>query len=139
MSTALDIVYVRLMQEEGFRARKYRDQKGIETIGYGFNLEVPWSRELCNVILNWWVNDLHKSLSRFYWYAALDEIRRSVIIDVAYNLGIDSLLHFPKMIAAIVAKDWSTAAEELLDSDAARLNKARYLVLAEILKTGVPK
>jgi len=127
------------MQEEGFRARKYRDQLGVETIGYGFNLEVPWARELCDVILNWWVQDLHKSLSRFYWYNGLDEIRRSVIIDVAFNIGVESLLHFPKMISALVAKDWSTASQELLDSDAARLNKVRYTVLAEVLKTGVPK
>jgi len=127
------------MQEEGFRARKYRDQLGVETIGYGFNLEIPWSRELCNVILNWWVQDLNKSLSKFYWYVALDEVRKSVILDVAYNLGVEKLLHFPKMLAAIVAKDWETASKELLDSDAARLNKARYLVLADILKTGVLK
>lgn len=139
MSTALDIALVRLMQEEGFRASPYRDQRGVLTVGYGFNLEVPWDRELCNVILNWHVQKTDKLLRGYYWYVALDDVRKSVIIDVAFNVGLSGLLHFPKMIAALTAKDWSTAAQELLDSDAARLNKVRYLVLSEILKTGVPK
>ena len=139
MSAVVDIATQMLMNDEGFRASSYRDSRGILTIGYGFNLEVPWSRDLCTVILGWHVQDKDRALSAYYWYSPLDDVRKSVVIDVAFNVGLDGLLHFPKMIAALAAKDWNTASAQLLDSDAARLNTVRYARLADILKTGVPK
>lgn len=40
--------------------------------------------------------------------------RLAVLVDMNYNLG--STNKFKKMEAAIIAKDWETAAEELMDS-----------------------
>jgi lysozyme len=135
---AADLIYPRLCVEEGFRATPYKDSRGILTVGYGFNLQIPWSRELCGVILNWHIVNIDKQLSVYYWYGLLDEVRKSVMIDVAYNVGIEGLLHFPKMISALVIKSWDVAADELMDSDAAKTSPKRYAILAKILRTGYP-
>ena len=66
----------------------------------------------------------------------LDDARASVLLDPAFNLGINGLLHFPKMLAALAAGDWKTAHDELLDSDAARELPSRYNALAQILLNG---
>lgn len=134
----LDIATVRLMGDEGWRELPYKDSVGVMTYGYGFNLQQPLPKPLGNVMLNWWVQDLDKKLAGYYWYPPLDDLRKSVMIDVAYNVGLQGLLHFPKMISALSRKDWVEAAKELLDSDAARLNVARYKRLAAVIEKGVP-
>lgn len=125
------------MTEEGFRANIYADTKGNRTIGYGCNLETGWSQELAAAVLGYQAQSVWQQLSTFWWWAALDDVRASVLVDLGFNDGVTSLLHFPKMLAAIGAKDWAAAKAELLDSDAARELPARYSTLAEILLTGI--
>jgi GH24 family phage-related lysozyme (muramidase) len=46
-------------------------------------------------------------------YDALPDPVKMVLLDMAYNLGLGGLFHgYPKMIAAIEAKDWALAAEQ---------------------------
>ena len=124
------------MTEEGFRANIYADTKGNRTIGFGCNLDAGWSKGLAGSVLGYQVQEVWQALTTFWWWAGLDDARASVLVDMAFNEGVSSLLHFPKMLAAIGAKDWVTAKAELLDSDAARELPARYNALAEILLTG---
>lgn len=135
--SATALAVARLMTEEGFRGTAYRDTVGKLTIGYGCNIDAGWSRGLAGAVLSYQAQDVWQQLSTFWWWAALDDVRASVLVDLGFNEGVNSLLHFPKMLAAIGAKDWVTAKAELLDSDAARELPARYATLAEILLTGV--
>lgn len=135
-ATALAIS--RLVTEEGFRAFPYRDTVGKLTIGYGCNIDAGWSQGLAQAVLAYQVGDVWQQLQKYWWWAALDDVRASVIIDLSFNLGMTGLLHFPKLLAAIGAKNWQTAHDELLNSDAARQLPARYNALAKILLTGVP-
>lgn len=143
--SALDLTYVRLDTEEGRRAFAYNDATakrvtcqpgGNLSIAVGVNLETGLDDEEIDWLSKHRLAKVEASLSQYPWYASLDELRQSVVLDVAFNAGVSGLLHFPKMIAALSAQNWQTAANELLDSDAARKLPNRYGPMAQILKGG---
>lgn len=134
---AVDLAVTRLQKEEGFRPSLYLDTTGHQTIGYGFNVQAGMTQTQALALLNAQVLELDDALSRYWWWTSLDAVRASVILDLAFNLGLNGLLHFPNMLSAIGVQDWITAHDELLDSDAARLLPARYGALAETLLNGV--
>lgn len=63
--------------------------------------------------------------ARLPWYQNLEHRRQEALIDMAYQLVINGLLAFKKALAAMAAKDWNTAADELLDSKWARHDSPR--------------
>lgn len=134
--TARDLAAARLELEEGFRAQVYRDSVGKMTIGYGFNIEAGISQRAARALLMAQVTERAEVLAPYWWAQGLDDVRMSVLIDVSFNVGIGGLLHFPKMLAAVGTKNWQTAHDELLDSDAARMLPKRYGRLAQILLSG---
>jgi lysozyme len=135
--TAIDLVVSRLKSEEGFRALPYRDSVGKLTQGYGCNLDAGWSPQLAAAVLNLQVTEVAQQLASYWWWHSLDDVRASVVIDIAFNAGVHGLLGYVKMLAACGAKDWVAAEAELLDSDAARLLPGRYKALGQVLLTGV--
>lgn len=134
--TALDLAISRLQVNEGFRPVVYRDIKGIETIGYGFNISSGIKQPAALALLTAQAQDLEKQLEGLSWPMQLDEVRFSVMIELAFNLGFSGLLGFGNMIAALKAQNWQAAHDELLDSEAGRLLPTRYGQLANLLLNG---
>jgi lysozyme len=134
--SALDLAVTRLKVDEGFRAAAYRDTVGKLTIGYGFCVDAGISQFAAAALLVAQAQERAQALAGFWWAQGLDEARMSVVIEIAFNDGLAGLLHFPKMLAGIGAKNWQAAHDECLDSDAARALPARYKTLAQILLTG---
>ena len=134
--SVVDLAVSRLRVAEGFRSHVYRDTVGKQTIGYGFNVDAGISEYAAEALLVAQTEERETELKEYWWAVGLDDVRMSVIVEIAFNSGISSLLHFPKMLAAVGAKDWETAKAELLDSDAARQLPGRYANLAEIMLTG---
>jgi lysozyme len=66
----------------------------------------------------------------------LDAVRQLVLVDMAFNLGVPRLCKFKKMWAAIEAKDFPTAAKEMLDSRWANQVKSRSTKLAHAMHHG---
>jgi len=110
--TAIEIVLPRLKMEEGFRATLYVDTEGHKTIGYGLNLDAGLSQRVAAAALQAQLEELQEALAKYPWYAPLDPVRQSVLLDVAFNSGLTGLLHFPHMLAAIARQDWAAAATE---------------------------
>ena len=133
---AADLTVQRLMVEEGFRATAYRDTAGHLTIGYGTNIDAGWSKGLAACVLRYQVNDVVTQLQTFWWWPALDDVRASVIIDLAFNNGLHGLLNYPRMLGFIGSHSWADASAELLNSDAARALPNRYNPLAALLLSG---
>jgi len=133
-----DSLIPRLQASEGFRTTLYTDTTGHETIGYGWNVQAGITRYQAGALLNAQVSEIILLIQQYWWFAKLDEVRAGVIVEVAFNQGISSLLHYVKMLAAVGAQDWATASAELLDSDAARLLPDRYGKLSHVLATGLP-
>lgn len=134
--SAVDLAVTRLKPNEGFRANKYLDPVGKESIGYGFNVDAGITQFAAAALLFAQATECWQSLSAYWWWSALDDVRASVLVELAFNNGISGLLHFPKMLAAIGAKDWQTASAELLNSDAARQLPTRYQALSVLLLNG---
>jgi len=127
----------RIRQVEGFRSALYPDQGGW-AIGYGRNLtRDPLDREEAEFLLECGLRKRIAAIGRrFGPFEQLDPVRREVLVEVAYNCGVDGLFGFQKMLKAVAAGDWVVASAELLDSEAARRLPGRYRVLAGMLLTG---
>lgn len=134
--SAVDIAIPRLKINEGFRANAYLDTTGHRTIGYGFNLDAGITQTAAEALLRAQAEDIAQTLSGYWWASGLDDARLSVLIEVAFNVGVAGLLHFVKCLTAIGHQDWLNAAGELLNSDAAHLLPSRYHALSQILLTG---
>ena len=107
-----------LRRFEGWRSRLYRDSLGVESIGFGFNLR---DRDMPKEVGNLWL-DLEeghsavqaKKLFGEEFFGALEGARQAAIVNLIFNMGIGSLKTFKRMIRAIRALDWESAAFELV-------------------------
>lgn len=127
-----------LISHEGRNLRVYRDDKGIKTIGVGFNLMQPGAREICEAVganydalLNGddalTVAQCDAILTRFIianieWlqrifpaFNTYSVPRQVALIDMSF-MGEGSFRCFIHMISAILQGDWQRAANEALNS-----------------------
>ena len=103
--------------EEGFKSRMYKCPAGKWTIGAGINLEVTdMPKEVADLWMKIIVDKLEDRLCEHDWYVNLSHARQTVIIDMAYQMGVRGLLGFKNMINSIVAGDYDMAAHHMLDS-----------------------
>ena len=118
--------------------RVYEDTQGILTIGVGRNLEDRGlSEDEVDYLLNNDIKICVEELKRsFDWYDDLDDIRKRVLVDMMFNLGMPRLKGFVKMLEAIESGAWGAAAEEMLDSTWARQVGSRADRLSEMMETG---
>ncbi len=123
---------------EGVEYRVYEDTQGILTIGVGRNLEDRGlSEDEVDYLLNNDIKICVEELKRsFDWYDDLDDIRKRVLVDMMFNLGMPRLKGFVKMLEAIESGAWGAAAEEMLDSTWARQVGSRADRLSEMMETG---
>lgn len=142
----VELCAARLSGEEGRKSYAYNDATGKRmtcqpggnlSIAVGVNLETGLDAEEIDWLTAHRLGKADKALSVYSWYSGADEVRGSVLLDVGFNDGVRGLLHFPHMLAAAALKNWDEAANQLLDSEAARADPHRYQPLAEILRTGV--
>ena len=126
-----------LEQQEGFRAKPYRDSRGFLTIGFGTDLDAGITRAQAEALMQQQLDDNEVALMMFPWFAGLDPVRRGVIENMAYNMGVSDVLGFEDMISAIEAKDWPEAARQMRASKWRVQVGDRALVLADIMETGV--
>lgn len=124
-----------LQFEEGFRSKAYHCSSGYPTIGIGTKLgpkNAPLSNytfvvteQAAKALLDDEVKKILKSLLKFPWYIALDSDRQTIIKSMAYQMGVEGLLKFKNMIAALEDKDYSRASREALDSRWAKQTPSR--------------
>ena len=69
-------------------------------------------------------------------FNALSDTRKEVVVDMSFNLGINKFKRFKDMISNLQAGDFAKAADEILDSKAARdpKTKSRYEALADEMR-----
>ena len=69
-------------------------------------------------------------------YYTLDEVRKSVLLNMCFNLGIGGLLGFNNTLSFIVAGDWERAANGMLASKWAKQVGMRAIELSEMMRKG---
>lgn len=127
-----------LIRDEGVRLKPYRDSVGLLTIGYGRCLDRKGISLLeAEQMLD---HDLRDATADVLLHLpaamTLDEPRRAVLVNMAFNLGIAGLLGFTKMLAAVATQDWDTAATEMLASKWAGQVGLRAERLAQQMASG---
>jgi len=95
----------------------YHDTVGKLTIGYGRNLDdVGISRVEAAMFLTADIQTvLRECMSLPYW-EGLDPVRKIVVADMVYNLGMPKFRQFVNFNEAMLNKDYNVAAFEMRDS-----------------------
>ena len=110
----------RIKSHEGFRSFAYQCPAGKTTIGFGRNVDANGglgiTKEEALYLLKNDIKRCHDTLYKRSWYKPLDVVRKDVMIELLYNMGLTSLLTFKRMIAAINQEDFELASNELMDS-----------------------
>lgn len=145
MLDRIALVTSRLTIEEGYRTDVYDDTDGTPvtlasggspTIGYGCRC-LGWSRDFAAAVLGLQVSETDAALQVYPWYRTIDEPRGSVLLDIAFNVGVSGLANgYPRMIAAANAHDWTAMAAECTDINPA-IDASRYAPLRAIILSGV--
>lgn len=128
-----------LVRDEGERLKPYKDTVGKMTVGIGRNLDdVGISHNEAMVLLD---NDVTRSASALFqafpWAEHLDDARQGVLLNMAFNIGLDGLRNFKQTLALVEGQKWDDAAKAMLQSKWATQVGKRADRLAEQMRTGV--
>jgi lysozyme len=117
------------------------DHLGFATVGVGRLIDKRKGGRLSNDEIDYLLkNDIARFSAeldeRLPWWRTLDEVRARVILNMAFNLGVDGLLKFRNTLAAVKAGEWDRAAVGMLASLWAKQVGARAKRLARMMRTG---
>jgi len=146
-----------LQQSEGFRSREYVDTVGKRTIGYGFNVSDRGEAEFAALVGRAYSGEVSiaeavrlmdgvlaktetELLARVPWIGSVAlefPVRYSVLLDMAYNMGVPTLLTFKATLAAVRDREYDLVASHMLKSKWARQVGRRADRLARQMETGV--
>lgn len=137
----MDRLLKQLRRHEGFVSTAYQDHMGYWTIGYGRLIDERRGGGLTEYEAEYLLrNDVLKceaELKSIPAFNGLDEVRRSALMNMAFQLGVTGLQAFKNMWAALEQRDFETAADEALDSRWAKQTPSRAAEIAAQLRTGV--
>ncbi len=132
------IVAAQLRLDEGVRAKPYRDSVGKLTIGVGRNLDDVGLRsdEIAYLLDNDIKQARADARAVFRNFDRLSVVRRSVLVNMAFNLGRTRFATFIRLRAAVESRDFDQAAVEMLDSKWATQVGERAVRLAASMRSG---
>lgn len=132
--------------EEGYRSEPYWCSERFPTVGIGkclggrgeslnhYDFTVPLS------VAKEWVKcdciELYTRLSRETWFDKQTQPRKTILLSMAYQMGVDGLLCFSNMIRALEFEDFEQAKVEAIDSRWYRQTPERATRHANVLLTG---
>jgi lysozyme len=148
--TATNELQTDLEQDEGLRLYVYDDANGQPigpgshvighpTIGIGRALDVHGiTKEEATYLLGNDIESIGEQIeAAIPWIGQLDDARAEVLVEMAFNLGINGLLQFKNTLADVKAGNYAKAADEMLESRWASQVGKRAKRLAEQMRTGV--
>ncbi len=151
--------YEYLRNNEGFEPKVYKDTEGIDSIGYGLNLEIEDNRRLLeedgydvDAILSGKQEITPEDAEKYMRsagetaiqaafnfvsdFSSLSQDRQTILADMAYNLGEEGLNDFVNLREAIDAEDWEGAAQEIENSKYFGQVKTRGVRNRDGMRTG---
>lgn len=120
-----------LIRDEGIRLRVYRCSNGHPTIGVGHKLtereiltglneiSLEQAGHLLHIDIGIALNGCASIFGRDR-FDSFTESRQRALVNMCFQLGMQGLANFKRMVAAIMQGDWLTAHREALDSKWAR-------------------
>ncbi len=149
-----------VMDGENLSLVPYYDTKKILSVGYGRNLEsnglsqeeikfgkIPEyqlknmeklviTKELALLMLRNDLEECEYDMKRYFWFNHLDDVRKDILIDMRFNMGMQSLLGFTEFRKALSVRDYIKAAEEMIDSDWYKEVKSRGKIRVMMMRVG---
>ena len=137
-----------LVRDEGCVFEVYLDSEGLPTFGighlckpldpeYGYAVGTKVTPERVNECFEKDIDIAVKEVvERYPFFDELNDVRQRVFVNMTFNLGSTRLAMFKKFLAAVEARDYETAAEEMLDSKWAEQVKGRADRLADMMRSG---
>ena len=130
-----------IKSDEGCVLHAYEDHLGYTTIGYGRLLDKRRgggiSQDEADHLLQ---NDIDRKLSelrkKYPHFDSLDDARKGVLLNMAFQMGVGGLMGFRNTLAKIKAGDYEGAASNMLKSKWARQTPNRANRMAEQMRTG---
>lgn len=126
---------------EGRVAHAYQDSLGYWTIGVGHLIDkqkggsIP--DEIIDDLLDHDIAKVAQELrARLPWAKDLDNVRYAVLVDMAFNLGIEGLLKFKNTLTYVQDKKYLHASAGMLSSLWAKQVGPRAIRLAKMMSTG---
>jgi lysozyme len=134
-------VIAQLKRDEGCKLHAYADHLGYTTIGIGRLIDERKgggiTKEEAEYLLANDVERVSNSIAAFIpWTDNLDDARRGVLINMAFQLGIQGMLAFQKTLSHIRDGRYVAAASEMLQSKWAKQTPERAERLAKQMATG---
>lgn len=128
------------MRDVGGDHVAYRDHLGHLTIGYGTLLDdrLTISEDLALDLLDAELREKEERLAGVVGWAAAGAVRRAVLTEMAYWLGVGGCLRFRRMWECVRRADWAGAAAEMRDSRVYRdvQTRGRMETLARRMEVG---
>jgi len=155
----LQKLYSEVARFEGVKDTAYNDVNGIPHIGVGFNLtrhDAPrrlkslglsledvisgkqsMSQSQIRTLFHWTLEDAASDCRNVVSsFDDLCDVRKRVLINMAFNLGQPRLRKFVKMIEAIETRNFERAADEMIDSQWYGQVGRRAEMLVSMMRTG---
>jgi lysozyme len=154
LTSATDKVRALIRLHEGVRQVAYKDSLGLLTIGIGHLLnavrdarlpeglrDAVAKRRLTSAQVDELfaidLDEHEQALLQYYpWVAELDEVRKAVLIDMAFNMGPAFLAGWPNFVRQLQAGMWHQAASNMRGTRWAKQVKGRAERLAVMMETG---
>ena len=129
-----------IKRDESCRLTAYRDTVGVWTIGWGHAHVAPdtvWTQQQADSALDADIaGAIHDLDFRLPWWRKLDDVRQDVLANMAFNMGMETLLGFHNTLAFIEAGNYGAASGGMLASRWSKQVGARATRLAAMMKTG---
>jgi lysozyme len=125
-----------LIKHEGVRLFPYHDSTGHLTIGVGRNLnERGITKDEALMMLENDIEDFTIQLSeRLYWFDQQPDIAKMVLIDMAFNMGLNGLLTFHNTLEHFKNGNYKEASKSMLNSKWAVQVGVRAIELSDLIK-----
>jgi len=127
-----------LVRHEAMKLKPYVDTVGKLTIGVGRNLDdVGITVDEANYLLSNDIDRVIRGLTvRYPWFVGLDPVRQSVLVNMAFNLGLAGLATFTRTLGSVERQQYGLASGQMLESKWARQVGSRAGELAAMMRTG---
>lgn len=129
-----------IRRDEGYRDRVYLDTVGVPTLGWGHALHVGSKvpKEVSEIFFEEDYTRAEESAKKLIVEhdAKVNNVRRFIITNMVFNMGYEGVKRFKKMWAALAKKDYTEAANQMLDSKWAKQVARRAIYLSQLMERG---
>lgn len=131
-----------LVIAEGLRLSAYKDSLGYLTIGVGRMIDARKGGGITALEAYYLLdNDIDRAyiglVGQYPWFDRVDVVRQSVLVELAFNMGPETLGTFVNTLAAFERKDWGAVAMGLRHSKwITQVQKSRSDRLIQMVLTG---